>query len=57
MFFLNVQVNNAGSGQYVDFMDTSPEVFDNIFNINTRAPFLLTQMCTPHLKKTQGCNY
>lgn len=52
---IDVLVNNAGSGQYVDFMDTSPEVFDNIFNINTRAPFLLTQMCTPHLKKTQGC--
>lgn len=52
---IDVLVNNAGSGQYVDFMDTTPEVFDNIFNINTRAPFLLTQMCTPHLKKTQGC--
>ncbi|XP_065932979.1 3-oxoacyl-[acyl-carrier-protein] reductase FabG-like isoform X2 [Magallana gigas] len=52
---IDVLVNNAGSGQYLDFMNTTPEVFDNTFNINTRAPFLLTQMCIPHLKKTQGC--
>ncbi|XP_048776021.1 3-oxoacyl-[acyl-carrier-protein] reductase FabG-like [Ostrea edulis] len=52
---IDVLVNNAGSGQYVSFLNTSAEVFDNIFNINTRAPFMLTQMCVPHLKKTEGC--
>ncbi|XP_062580931.1 3-oxoacyl-[acyl-carrier-protein] reductase FabG-like [Saccostrea cucullata] len=52
---IDVLVNNAGSGKYVPFLETSAEVFDEIFNINVRAPFILTQMCVPHLKKTQGC--
>ncbi|XP_062606948.1 uncharacterized oxidoreductase TM_0325-like [Saccostrea cucullata] len=49
------QVNNAGSAQYVNYLETTTEVFDTTFNLNIRAPFFLTKLCTTHLKKTKGC--
>ena len=33
---------------------TSKEDYDRIFYINTIAPFRLTQLAIPHLRKTKG---
>jgi short-subunit dehydrogenase len=40
--------------EVLSFLDTPVDVLDTMFRINTRAPFILTQMCVPHLKKTEG---
>ncbi|XP_061163954.1 3-oxoacyl-[acyl-carrier-protein] reductase FabG-like [Saccostrea echinata] len=52
---IDVLVNNAGSGRYVNYLETTRDVFDTTFNLNIRAPFFLTKMCTTHLQKTKGC--
>ncbi|XP_062580933.1 3-oxoacyl-[acyl-carrier-protein] reductase FabG-like isoform X1 [Saccostrea cucullata] len=52
---IDILVNNAGSAQYVNYLETTTEVFDTTFNLNIRAPFFLTKLCTTHLKKTKGC--
>ena len=36
-------VNAAGNTDRGTILDTSPETFDNLFAVNTRAPFFLTQ--------------
>ena len=33
---------------------TSKEEYDQIMDINIRAPFKLTQLAIPHLRKTKG---
>lgn len=40
---VNVLVNAAGITDRGTFFDTSPELFDRMFAINTRAPFFLMQ--------------
>ncbi len=40
---LDAVVNNAGSGLYVPFTDTTPDQFDSMVNIHVKAPYFLTQ--------------
>lgn len=40
-------VNNAGIGTYAPYETTTPEQFDELVQINLRAPFFLTQALLP----------
>jgi NAD(P)-dependent dehydrogenase (short-subunit alcohol dehydrogenase family) len=40
---IDALVNNAGSGLYIPFSDTTPEQFDSMVNIHLKAPYFLTQ--------------
>lgn len=42
-------VNNAGIGTYAPYGDTSEDQFDELFSINVKAPFFLTQRLLPLL--------
>ena len=42
-------INNAGIGTFAMFADTTPDQFDDLFRINLRAPFFLTQALLPLL--------
>lgn len=41
---IDILVNNAGATIIEDFMDISPESFDEMMAINTRAPLLVSQV-------------
>jgi len=51
-------VNAAGTTERGNLLNTTVEMFDKQFDINTRAPFLLTQAVAKHLiaKKDRGCS-
>ncbi len=49
---IDILINNAGVAHNALFTDTPAETFDNIMNVNVRAPYLLTQMAIPYLKKS-----
>lgn len=42
-------VNAAGNTERGNLMDTTPELFDKQFAVNTRAPFFLTQAVAKHM--------
>lgn len=48
---LDVLVNNAGGGAYASVQDTSEQVYDQAFALNTRTPFFLTQALLPRLRR------
>ncbi|XP_060080329.1 glucose 1-dehydrogenase 2-like isoform X2 [Ylistrum balloti] len=50
---IDVLVNNAGSSVYRSIMETTLDMFDQTVRTNLRAPFYLSQLCIPHLIKTQ----
>lgn len=52
---LDVLVNNAARFYETPLGEVSEEQWDDIFNTNLRAPFFLSQVAAPHLKKTGGC--
>lgn len=41
---IDLLVNNAGIGFLEDFMNISPETFDETIAVNTRAPLLVSQV-------------
>lgn len=43
-------INNAGSGVFSPFKDTTPEAFDRMVNEHIKAPYFLTQTLLPLLK-------
>lgn len=47
---VDVLVHSAGIFIPAKFVDTSPEELDRHWNVNVRAPFLLTQATLPHLR-------
>ena len=51
---LDVLVNNAGMMSESSVEDTSIELWDRTMAINLRAPFILTKLAIPHLRKTRG---
>ncbi|XP_076799761.1 3-oxoacyl-[acyl-carrier-protein] reductase FabG-like [Clavelina lepadiformis] len=51
---LNVLVNNAGIVYSTTINTATPEIFDDTFNINVKAPLFLTQLAMPFLEKTKG---
>jgi dehydrogenase/reductase SDR family protein 4 len=52
---IDIIINNAATNPIFAPLDQSdPEVFDKIMHVNVRAPFLLSNMAYPHLKKHGG---
>lgn len=53
---VDVLVNNAGVVHRGSIEDTSTELWDEIFDVNLRAPFLLCQEAVRHMKERRsGC--
>lgn len=49
---IDILINNAGMAQNTAFEDISLAEYDKIMALNVRAPFFLTQMVLPYLKKS-----
>ena len=47
---LDTLVNNAGVALHITFDDATDATLDDVFEINVKAPFRLTQAALPHLK-------
>lgn len=50
---LDILVNNAALNQPVPFQDLdglTPEIWDQLLDVNLRGPFLMTRAAAPHLK-------
>ena len=47
-------VNCAGVTDRASFLDGSPELFDKVFAVNTRAPYLLMGALIAHLRERQA---
>lgn len=51
---IDVLVNCAGKTTMTSLFEESMEAYDEIFLLNLRIPYKLTQYVLPHLKKTKG---
>jgi NAD(P)-dependent dehydrogenase (short-subunit alcohol dehydrogenase family) len=51
---IDLLVNNAGVFQTAAFEDITAEEWDEVFSVNVRAPFLVSQRCIPALRKARG---
>ncbi|QDH80603.1 SDR family oxidoreductase [Echinicola soli] len=50
---IDILVNNAGTNPYFGPVhETSLELFDKIMDVNVKAPFELSKLCLPHLRKS-----
>ncbi len=49
---VDILINNAGLAHSTAVEQTSATLYDKIMNINARAPFMLTQMALPFLRKS-----
>ena len=47
-------INNAGIGLNKEAVDTTPDEFDHVLNVNLRAPFLLASALQPVLARQGG---
>lgn len=54
---IDILVNAAGNTDRGTILDTTPENFDNLFAVNTRAPFFLMQGAIKVMRReaTKGC--
>jgi len=46
---LDILVNNAGITEVVKFMETTPELYDRLYNVNIRAQFFNAQQAVRHM--------
>ena len=51
---LDILVNNAGTFETAVLQSITVAQWDNMFETNTRGPFLMAQAAYPHLHKTKG---
>jgi len=51
---LDILVNNAGMAHAAPISDTENEVWDQLFSVNARAPFLLCRQAIPYLKRSKN---
>jgi len=51
---LDYLINNAGTGLYTPFLDTSEEQFDEMMNIHFKGVYFLTQKIEPYLNDNGG---
>lgn len=51
---LDVLSNNAGVQRYGTLETTSDELWDEVYDINLKSVFRLSQLAVPHLRKTRG---
>ncbi|WP_422656821.1 SDR family oxidoreductase [Paenibacillus sp. EC2-1] len=47
----DILVNNAGVGQILSFEEASEKSFDEVMNLNVKAPFFVIQQALPRLKE------
>lgn len=52
---LNVLINNASTFYPTPIKTATEAQWDQLFNVNLKAPFFLSQAAAPHLAKQQGC--
>jgi NAD(P)-dependent dehydrogenase (short-subunit alcohol dehydrogenase family) len=51
---IDLLINNAGVFQTAKIEDLTAQQWDEVFSVNVRAPFLMSQSCIPSLRKTHG---
>lgn len=51
---IDILVNCAGKASVTSLFDTTMDAFDDLVALNLRVPYKLTQLCTPHLRRTKG---
>ena len=51
---LDILINSAAIMVRTPFGEVTPDVWDNMFALNLRAPFFLAQAAAPHLRKARG---
>lgn len=47
-------INNAGTGNYVPFLETTESQFDEMINIHLKGTYFLTQQVVPYLEENGG---
>ena len=47
---LDILINNVGIGPPASFEETSIEMFDDVINVNLKAPFFITQAASPFIR-------
>lgn len=51
---IDVLINNVSAFCFTDTLNTSLEQFDLLFEVNSRATFLMSQACLPYLKRAKN---
>jgi NAD(P)-dependent dehydrogenase (short-subunit alcohol dehydrogenase family) len=51
---IDVLINNAGVFETANIEDITAEQWDEVFAVNVRAPFLVSQSCIPSLRSARG---
>lgn len=51
---IDLLINNAGVFETANVEDITAEQWDEVFAVNVRAPFLVSQSCIPSLRRTHG---
>lgn len=51
---IDLLINNAGVFETADFEEITVEQWDDVFAVNVRAPFLVSQLCIPELRRAHG---
>jgi len=51
---IDLLINNAGVFETANIEDITAEQWDEVFAVNVRAPFLVSQSCIPALRTTNG---
>jgi 3-oxoacyl-[acyl-carrier protein] reductase/pteridine reductase len=51
---IDLLINNAGVFETANFEDITIEQWDEVFAVNVRAPFMVSQLCIPELRRAQG---
>jgi NAD(P)-dependent dehydrogenase (short-subunit alcohol dehydrogenase family) len=51
---IDLLINNAGIFETANFEEITIEQWDEVFAVNVRAPFLVSQLCTPELRRARG---
>jgi 3-oxoacyl-[acyl-carrier protein] reductase/pteridine reductase len=51
---IDLLINNAGVFETANFEEITVEQWDDVFAVNVRAPFLVSQLCIPELRRAHG---
>lgn len=51
---IDLLINNAGVFETANFEQITIEQWDEVFAVNVRAPFLVSQLCIPELRRRNG---
>jgi 3-oxoacyl-[acyl-carrier protein] reductase/pteridine reductase len=51
---IDLLINNAGVFETANFEEITVEQWDEVFAVNVRAPFLVSQLCIPQLRRAHG---